>query len=663
MIRYIVLVLFILIACEDVNRDWDNPYDPRSNRALWTPDSLNAQNISVGKVELSWIRKGRDFDGFIIDKKVGDEDWKNSLIRLNDLTFQWVDTLDLKDVVNDNIKSANKVEYQYRIYAYAIMENGDTNVSNFSPGIIEPDAPSQPDTLKILSIKYIFPKKMTVEWGKSTKNFKSYEIYHSFFNDFSNKTLYKTLYNSNTVSLDTANFTVLKENWFWVGVVDSMGQKTILNNSVGWIPIDLPPESVILDSITFQNDKFNFKWSKANMNAVVDDFSSYIIEEMILPDSSFTNIKSIDLINDIEESIGIEKDNEKYYRIKLNDHWGNSSVSNILPASSFQKIIIVDFIRDFGDDVSIFNMGSTLLFPQKITNINAKFPVWIQNGKKIFALIEGDMGIVLDEDGSGLRKIIGQEPQDISFNNDQTKAVYSGEDHNLYYVDLTKNEGEITIQNQNNNEWFSDPEIISNDEILYTQIKNPYLNNLGPQGIFTSGLDGNNVKTILFTNPANKSLKGARYLMPRMSPLKDKILYVNEDESLYVLELDANRNIVSNNILRIEGVDNVLPEESKYFRNIRWSPGGTKAVFWTKEVDYNLYIYDSINTPSIVKLLQPGARYADWITEDKVLFRFENVESMFTKNINEPPTASPMPLINESHPAFKAPWAQLQPRQ
>ena len=134
------------------------------------------------------------------------------------------------------------------------------------------------------------------------------------------------------------------------------------------------------------------------MNAVVDDFSSYMIEEMILPDSSFTNIKSIDLINDIEESIGIEKDNEKYYRIKLNDHWGNSSVSNILPASSFQKIIIVDFIRDFGDDVSIFNMGSTLLFPQIITNINAKFPVWIQNGKKIFALIEGDMGIVLDED-------------------------------------------------------------------------------------------------------------------------------------------------------------------------------------------------------------------------------------------------------------------------
>ena len=33
-------------------------------------------------------------------------------------------------------------------------------------------------------------------------------------------------------------------------------------------------------------------------------------------------------------------------------------------------------------------------------------------------------------------------------------------------------------------------------------------------------------------------------------------------------------------------------KQSKYFRNIRWSPDGTKAIFWTKDADYNLYIYD-----------------------------------------------------------------------
>ena len=38
--------------------------------------------------------------------------------------------------------------------------------------------------------------------------------------------LYKTIYDSNIISFDTTTFTVLKENWFWIGVEDSMGQKT-----------------------------------------------------------------------------------------------------------------------------------------------------------------------------------------------------------------------------------------------------------------------------------------------------------------------------------------------------------------------------------------------------------------------------------------------------
>ena len=151
--------------------------------------------------------------------------------------------------------------------------------------------------------------------------------------------------------------------------------------------------------------------------------------------------------------------------------------------------------------------------------------------------------------------------------------------------------------------------------------------------------------------------------MPRMSPLKDKILYVKENESLYLSEIDQNRNVISNIKITIEGVDDVLPEQSKYFRNIRWSPDGTKAVFWTKDADYNLYIYDLNVNPAIVKLLQPGARYADWVENDIVQFRLENADAMFIKNINDAPTTSPILLIDDGHPAYNSPWAQLQPRQ
>ena len=674
MIRFIIYILFFIIACED-NRQWDNPYDPNSNRDFWTPQNLLAKDTDgegengIRNIELTWNRKGRPSNGFIIDRRIGDKDWENSILTIKenpDLDeLNATDNIDLK-VLLDLLKSPVPFEYKYRIYAYAIMEDGDTNVSNYSSTIIVPKVPGMPSgDLKIKSVEYknIPPKTMIINWNKyNGDHFKSYLIYHSLSNDFQSKTLYNTINDIDILSMETTSFTVLKENSFWIGVEDIMGQKTISENSLFQLAIDQPPESVLLDTITFENDKFKLKWSKAIMNSVNDDFENYIIEEISLPDSSTTSLETITIKDDIEKLVSINKDVETYFRVKLNDEWGNSTFSNIQPASSFQKIITLDFIRDLGDDLNIYNLGSKLFFPIKKTSVNAKFPVWIQNGKKIYALVEGNMGIVLNEDGTSLRTILGEEPQDISFNSDQTKGIYTGEDHNLYYVDLTTSDGEITIKIQDNNEWFSDPEIISVDEILYSQIKNPNLNNLGPQGIFISGLDGSNVDTLLL-EPSSKNLKGVRYLMPRMSPLKDKILYVKENESLYLSEIDQDRNVISNIKITIEGVDDVLPEQSKYFRNIRWSPDGTKAVFWTKDADYNLYIYDLNVNPAIVKLLQPGARYADWVENDKVQFRLENADAMFIKNINDAPTTSPILLIDDGHPAYNSPWAQLQPRQ
>ena len=674
MIRFIIYILFFIIACED-NRQWDNPYDPNSNRDFWTPQNLLATDTDgegengIRNIELTWNRKGRPSNGFIIDRRIGDKDWENSILTIKenpDLDeLNATDNINLK-VLLDLLKSPVPFEYKYRIYAYAIMEDGDTNVSNYSSTIIVPKVPGMPSgDLKIKSVEYknIPPKTMIINWNKyNGKHFKSYLIYHSLSNDFQSKTLYNTINDIDILSMETTSFTVLKENSFWIGVEDIMGQKTISENSLFQLAIDQPPESVLLDTITFENDKFKLKWSKAIMNSINDDFENYIIEEISLPDSSTTSLETITIKDDIEKLLSINTDVETYFRVKLNDEWGNSTFSNIQPASSFQKIITLDFIRDLGDDLNIYNLGSKLFFPIKKTSVNAKFPVWIQNGKKIYALVEGNMGIVLNEDGTSLRTILGEEPQDISFNSDQTKGIYTGEDHNLYYVDLTTSDGEITIKIQDNNEWFSDPEIISVDEILYSQIKNPNLNNLGPQGIFISGLDGSNVDTLLL-EPSSKNLKGVRYLMPRMSPLKDKILYVKENESLYLSEIDQNRNVISNIKITIEGVDDVLPEQSKYFRNIRWSPDGTKAVFWTKDADYNLYIYDLNVNPAIVKLLQPGARYADWVENDKVQFRLENADAMFIKNINDAPTTSPILLIDDGHPAYNSPWAQLQPRQ
>ena len=57
--------------------------------------------------------------------------------------------------------------------------------------------------------------------------------------------------------------------------------------------------------------------------------------------------------------------------------------------------------------------------------VNVQFPIWIQDGNKIFSLIADGVGRLVNEDGSGSRIILGEEPRDIAFNNDEGLAYIS----------------------------------------------------------------------------------------------------------------------------------------------------------------------------------------------------------------------------------------------
>ena len=43
-----------MFGCEDVERIWDNPYDPRSDRSTWTPDNLTIEQVSDNVIELNF---------------------------------------------------------------------------------------------------------------------------------------------------------------------------------------------------------------------------------------------------------------------------------------------------------------------------------------------------------------------------------------------------------------------------------------------------------------------------------------------------------------------------------------------------------------------------------------------------------------------------------
>jgi len=442
--------------------------------------------------------------------------------------------------------------------------------------------------------------------------------------------------------MDTTNFTVLKENWFWIGVVDTMDRETI-GDGLG-IPVDPPPPAVVLDSVTYANKQFHFKWTQSS----ITDFSNYTIEQITLPDSTVVNSDTTDLIGTSSTAIAAPEDAEQYYRLSLNDIWGNQTRTRVWPVSSFKRVVKVDYIRDIGADITIHNLGPTLPFTQLLSNVNAQFPVWIQSGNKLFALIDGGMGLIVNQNGSGLRTISGEVPQNVAFNPDQTLAVYAGADHNIYLTYLEKDQGPIRITNSTNNEWYLDPEFFENgNKILYSQRKHQANNNVGVIDVFTMDLDGLNITQVTTAPNVDK------FIMPRLNPAGNKMLYVKEEDGLYILDFPTQS--IGTAVLKSGNVK-VVPESNTKFRNIRWSPDGDKAVLWSKENGtYFLYIYDNSASPPL-KLLQSGGRYGDWISNDTVLFRYESTDAMYKKAITEDSGADPILF-------YEAPWAQLQPRQ
>ena len=186
MIRILLFFLIIFFACEDKSRVWDNPYDPRSDRSLWTPDSLKARQKSPDKIELSWQRKGREFDGFRIDKSTDGEIWKDSVAVLGNYDSKWTDTLDMKLVVSEYLSNGS-VEYFYRLYAFA-----DTNQSDKVKIKFQPLVPGPPKPVNIISVSYTHlpTKKLTVDWSKLTQgSFKSYHLYTTVAVSYTHLTL------------------------------------------------------------------------------------------------------------------------------------------------------------------------------------------------------------------------------------------------------------------------------------------------------------------------------------------------------------------------------------------------------------------------------------------------------------------------------------------
>ena len=323
----------------------------------------------------------------------------------------------------------NTVEYQYRVSAYA-----DSNISLKKIVKIKPIPPGPPGSVSMIDVSYFHTpsKRLSLRWQQSSElDFSKYIIYHST-GESDPRSEYKIISDASITTIDTSTFTVLKENWYWIEVEDTTGQKTVGNSFK--LPINQPPIPSKLDTVIFNNKRFYFSWNAS----IEDDISGYTVQQVSNLDTSIINTSASIEKNASSFDLAVSNDSENYYRIKTDDVWGNSSFSNINPASSFQKIVKLDTITENGNNIVIMNTGPTMPFMHTLTNVKASFPIWIQNGKKIFSFTINNVGHVIEQDGSRIKTISGIRPQDISFNNDQTEAVFIGSDDDLSLIHISE---------------------------------------------------------------------------------------------------------------------------------------------------------------------------------------------------------------------------------
>ena len=214
--KIIAIAFLLFFACKQPDRVWDNPYDPRSDRSLWTPTNFQVNQRLDKLMELTWKRNGREFDGYRIDKSTDGVTWTDSIATIDDYITKWIDTLDLKVLVQ------NPSEYTYRLYAYA-----DTNRSNEVYYKIKPNLPGMPSPVDIVNISYnhLPSKKMTIDWTDSNEpDFKQYNLYTSL-SENGETLLIKSINDINVLSTEIDQFSVLVDKWYWIDVEDTTGQK------------------------------------------------------------------------------------------------------------------------------------------------------------------------------------------------------------------------------------------------------------------------------------------------------------------------------------------------------------------------------------------------------------------------------------------------------
>ena len=168
-----IIILFIYNTCDDPT----NPFDPDTPKEIWTPSDFKATQ-SGDQVNLTWIQKETNIDGFEIERKVGNSEWSDAA-KLGKTTTSWTD--------NDLTGGET---YQYQLHAYAGENESNIVSASITPIIkalvsilqannLQPTSVTLNGSINangsLTTVTFLYKKKSSSDWISVDANIKTVE--------------------------------------------------------------------------------------------------------------------------------------------------------------------------------------------------------------------------------------------------------------------------------------------------------------------------------------------------------------------------------------------------------------------------------------------------------------------------------------------------------
>jgi titin len=274
------------------------------------PSGLTATAASNSQIDLAWEDESSDEDGFIIERKTGDDD-----------DYAVIDSVSANDTTYANTGLSSNTEYYYRVRAY--NAGGNSDYADEANATTLPDPPAAPSNLTATAMSN---SRIDLAWNDNSSDEDGFKIRlktaaDTAYTEIAAVAAGATAYSSTGLNPSTVYF-------YQVSAYNAYGS-TLSNVASDTTLPDLPATPGSLTATAVSSTKINLAWADQSNNE-----AGFKIERKLTSAPVFAEIATVGPNVTSYSNTGLSANTSYAYRLSAYNASGNSGYSNTASATT-----------------------------------------------------------------------------------------------------------------------------------------------------------------------------------------------------------------------------------------------------------------------------------------------------------------------------------------